>query len=192
MDEMKQDMETLCSLYHSLVVAANSEMAHGVEGVDTTEMGQVIDMIKDLAEAKKDCMKACYYKTVIEAMGEDVERRGFREQMKPVYDESYFPDDYTDDEVAKAWRMGYHDKEVPLTTKTNPHTRYGIAYDEYVDAKKHYTTSKSESDKEEMERHIREHLSDTMSSVSEMYKAADPELRKRIKADITKLANDMT
>ena len=36
----------------------------GVERID----GDVIDMIKDLAEAEKNCMKARYYKAVTEAM----------------------------------------------------------------------------------------------------------------------------
>lgn len=40
----------------------------GVQNVNTGEMGQVVDMIKDLAEAEHHCWEACYYKSVVEAM----------------------------------------------------------------------------------------------------------------------------
>ncbi len=41
--------------------------------VDTTEMGAVIDMVKDLAEAEKSVWEKCYYKSIVEAM-EDEEK----------------------------------------------------------------------------------------------------------------------
>ena len=39
-----------------------------LRNMDTREVGMVVDMIKDLAEAEEKCWKACYYKTVIDAM----------------------------------------------------------------------------------------------------------------------------
>lgn len=39
-----------------------------LRNMDTREVGMVVDMIKDLAEAEEKCWKACYYKTVVEAM----------------------------------------------------------------------------------------------------------------------------
>lgn len=36
--------------------------------VDTEEAGQVIDMIKDLCEAKEKVVKTCYYKSIVKAM----------------------------------------------------------------------------------------------------------------------------
>lgn len=185
-----EHMETLCDLYKNILDATKAHVSEGLDHVDTNELMDAVDMIKDLAEAKKDCYKACYYKTVIEAMKESTEestRYGFRDRVRPTYDESYFPDSLTDDEVAKRWKMGYHDE-----IATVKHPRYGIAYEEYVDARKHYTETKSASDKEEMDRHIREHVSDTLSTMMDMYHSADADLRKRIKADITKLAADMT
>lgn len=42
--------------------------------------GQVIDMIKDLADAEKNCWEACYYKQIVEAMKEEEKegRMGYR------------------------------------------------------------------------------------------------------------------
>lgn len=51
-----------------------SEMqAKGKEGVDTQEMGAVVDMVKDLAYAEKCVWEACYYKCIAEAMKEEEE-----------------------------------------------------------------------------------------------------------------------
>lgn len=41
---------------------------NGIERMDVGEGGMLADMIKDLAQAEKDCMEAEYYRTVIEAM----------------------------------------------------------------------------------------------------------------------------
>jgi len=184
-----EHIETLCSLYTKILDATNAEAASGLDSVDTREMGEAIDMIKDLSEAKKNCYKAHYYKVVTEAM-EQSAQYGYHDRTNPQYDESYFPDDRTSDEIAKRWRMGYHDTLEPRVHRNGD--RYGLAYEEYKEARKHYTETKSDTDKAEMDMHIREHVSDTLSTMMDMYHAADPELRKRIKADITKLAADMT
>lgn len=55
----------------SLVDAVKAKMAEGVQNIDAAEMGAVVDMIKDLAQAEKDCMEACYYASVVEAMDEE-------------------------------------------------------------------------------------------------------------------------
>jgi len=184
-----EHMDALCGLYTKILDATNAQVSNGLDSVDTHELSEAVDMIKDLAEAKKDCYKACYYKTVTEAM-EQSAQLGYREKVYPRYDESYFPDDRTSDEIARHWRMGYHENVEPRMYRNGD--RYGLAYEEYKEARKHYTETKSETDKEEMDMHIREHLSDTLSTVMDMYRAADPDLRKRIKADIAKLAADMT
>lgn len=53
-----------------LIDELESEMERmgSIRNMDTREMGQVVDMIKDLAEAEEKCWKACYYKSVVEAM----------------------------------------------------------------------------------------------------------------------------
>ena len=68
--------------------AVNHELDKGIENIDTKELGEAIDMIKDLYEAKKEMYEACYYKGVLEAMEEhdfegeedimDDGRRGYR------------------------------------------------------------------------------------------------------------------
>lgn len=66
-----EKLKDVVEIKHDLVEAVKAEMAQGIENVDTCEMGQVIDMIKDLAQAEKSCMEAAYYELVCEAMQGD-------------------------------------------------------------------------------------------------------------------------
>lgn len=73
-----EKLKDISEMKHTLVEAAKAQMAQGVECVDTEEMGEVIDMIKDLAHAEKSCMEAAYYELVCEAMdGGESERLGY-------------------------------------------------------------------------------------------------------------------
>lgn len=40
----------------------------GVDRIDVKEVGELVDMVKDLAEAEKSCWEAQYYRSVTEAM----------------------------------------------------------------------------------------------------------------------------
>lgn len=67
-----EKLKDIVDIKHDLIDAVKAQFAQGVECVDTEEMGEVIDMIKDLASAEKSCMEAAYYELVCEAMqGED-------------------------------------------------------------------------------------------------------------------------
>ena len=40
----------------------------GIDRIDVQEMGMLVDMVKDLAEAEEKCWKAEYYRKVVEEM----------------------------------------------------------------------------------------------------------------------------
>lgn len=160
----------ICKMKERLVEAMCSQMENGMESVDTEEAGQVIDMIKDLAQTEYYCSKADYYETVKEAM-----KSG----------ESYSFEDT--DAFRRRFKMGY------MPEKTWEHDeRYSKAYRDWQDARRHYTQSKSTSDKDEMDAHAREHLGDTISSMRDIWKSADTDLKKRMKADLSALVAEMT
>ena len=82
------DIKMMHEMIEKLTECAKVELDKGVEMVDTKEMGEVTDIIKDLAEAM-------YYRTLVEAMkeseyGEDYDeygamddgRRGYRGQPR--------------------------------------------------------------------------------------------------------------
>lgn len=89
----------LNKLKYDLLDAAREEMAKGKERVNTEELGEVIDMIKDLAEAEKCCMEAAYYENVVEAMGD---RYGYTRDMYPRDTRPFRESRYMDNN-----RMGY-------------------------------------------------------------------------------------
>ena len=55
------DIERMHSMLEILTECAESEMSNGLDCVDTCEMSQVVDMIKDLSEA-------IYHRVITEAM----------------------------------------------------------------------------------------------------------------------------
>lgn len=69
------DIMRIHEMKETLTEWAKNELEKGKECVCTEEMGQVIDMIKDLASAEKDCYEAKYYKSIVEAMEEATEGR---------------------------------------------------------------------------------------------------------------------
>lgn len=63
---------------------AYEQLKHNLEKVDTKELGEVIDMIKD-------CSEACYYGSVVEAM-EKADKESEEENKRTVYyTEKYLP-----------------------------------------------------------------------------------------------------
>lgn len=65
------DKYRIHEMLEKLTEVALSELnTKGACNVDTHEMGAVVDMIKDLAEAEKAVWERCYYKEVVEAMKE--------------------------------------------------------------------------------------------------------------------------
>ena len=197
----KTDYEKLCKAFETVVGWFENETSKGVTQVDTDELGKVADIIKDLADAKKSCSETekneweqCYYAHVIMAM----ERAGDDEEgMENRY--GYVPPKMS--KVMDRSRMRRWDRESDMHDYDvdDRHTRdseksdqrYGKPYREYLDARKHYTETKSARDKEDMEMYANEHMMDTIGTIREMYRTAEPDLRKRMKADLTKLVGEM-
>lgn len=196
---MAAKISELCEMEKRLVEAAQAELSKGVENVDTKEFGEVIDMIKDLAETKKFCMEAHYYKLVSEAM-EDAgempevypEALGYRNSRRmgyrPMVDQEPYIYDYLRGNMNGS--SGYGDGR--NTDREDWDGRHSRAYNEYRMARRHYTQTNSPSDKEEMAAHANEHVMETIATMRDIWKNAEPEHRKRMKQDIQNLLNEMT
>lgn len=70
-------------------------------------------------------------------------------------------------------------------------SRYGRAYNEWRNSRRHYTETNDKHDKEEMDMHAKESLMDATASMRELWKAGDPELRKHIKQTLQSLIQEM-
>lgn len=89
---LEKEMEPIKKMCEPLEEAVKHELSKGIENVDAKELGEVVDMIKDLYEAKEMLVKSCYYKQIMEAMEEhdfedeeeimDEGRRGYRGQPR--------------------------------------------------------------------------------------------------------------
>lgn len=156
------------------------------------EQGQIVDMVKNSYEMEKDAYEACYYKKLIEQMdkaNEMNERMGydhwryssgkFAPKGSGHYSAGYMPMDKPDwmPDDARGYSRGDN--------------RYGKAYSDWDSARRHYTASNSQSDKEMMSRHGMEAVNDTIAAVKDIYHSSEPDQKKRIKAALTSLINEM-
>ena len=202
-------IEKLKSIEEKLICCAEAELAKGIESVDTQEMGEVIDMIKDLAEAKYYCAVTEAMEDYDEGEWDESDRMGYtggrmsrsrssgrsrtmsrgsrgRSQagsMKMGFTDT---DDYWDDPRY----AGTDESMSRIREMEDP--RYGKAYNKFRMARKHYHDTKSMADKEEMSESAKEHMTDTVMTIKEMWKEADPELRRDMKIHLDNLMKEMS
>lgn len=212
----KMTLEKICTLLDIMTDGLKSATNQGLNNLDTHEAGQVADIIKDLSEAKKNLTDAeknewesCYYASIVKAMkdaderGDEEDRYGYipreasrmgkqgmqRDRIKRwVRDPDTFEDEMYD---RAGYTPGRKMSRDDRSSDNSSDERYGKPYREYIDSRRHYTESKSQADKDMMEMYANEHLMDVMGSVREIYKTADPDMRKRMKSDLTKLVGEM-
>lgn len=85
--EMKLDEELkpLKKICVKLEETVSREFDKGIENIDTKEMGEAIDMLKDVYEAKEKIIKSCYYKYILSAMEkEEDEEKEMRKMMEKM------------------------------------------------------------------------------------------------------------
>lgn len=153
----------LAEMKEQLISCLKAAMAQGIDKLDTSEAGEVVDMIKDIAQCEKYCWEAEYYCAVVDAMEDDDEydepagysrpRRPnkVRYRKHPYHDQQAYIDGYLNDPAFREnMRMGYD----------HPRT----------DA---------------------ERIADTMATIREIWKRADPELKTKMKNDINALVGEM-
>lgn len=203
MEELMMKLEKISKLKETIMGWAEAEAAKGVQCIDAEEFGACIDMIKDLAKAEKDCAEAAYYCEVIKAMkeyGEEEEydeRRGYNSHRSartgrytsgrgmrgytPVHEMMHEWEQHPD-RMMKNMRLGYdHDVRMNRTP-----------YDQYRDARRHYTETRSPEAKDEMSKHAQRHANEAIESMRDIWKDADPELKMRLRTDFQGLLSEMT
>lgn len=219
-EEIKKTKETLFSW-------VQQEVSNGKDCFHVESAGQVVDMVKDLAETEKECAEALYYMTVVDAMlnseggisgynhrhlSNGRFARSGRGHMVggngnsgfhpgPFVDQEPYIDAYLHDPNGP-WRhqnprsMGYDDDRDWNARRDNDQeksrSKYGEAYDNYREARRHYTVSKDTMDKERMDHHTMEHVNNTLESMMEMWESSDDAmLKKRIVDEASKVVSQM-
>lgn len=213
MHKLMEHTEEICELKEKLTEWLEEEFEKGKEHVDAKEAGEVVDMIKDLAEAEEKAWKAMYYELISVAMteaGEDHKSRygydrwryasgrfaptgrGHRTRMGftpppehwPTTVDPWMGDMYPDYDD---YRMGYPGEMIRSQTGDKMTTSYG----RYKNARKHYTETGSRKDKEEMDEHATHHLTETAETLRDIWKNADPDMKRKMKSELSALMNEM-
>ena len=203
---------------HRMMEELSEYMCSHKDAIDPQTMGAVADMLKDLACATKECQEARYYESVSRAMesyGENPRMgynpnrdsrgrysRGYTGQVMyadpsddPTPDGQRINHRLVDDRpgympmsMVPSERMRYDQRD--MDEEYDP--RYGRTFNDYRRAKRHYTETRSDSDRQKMRDKTNEHVMETMATMREMFDDADPELKKRMKADMVKLTQEMS
>lgn len=201
---MTRNLDKICDLECRVIELLNC----GKYQLDSEEGGALVDELKDLADAKKNCYKAEYYKEAAEELERAEMRERYNQDDPMGYDNwryssgrfapkgrghyaGYIPEDMMWDR--EQGKMGYprdnrssnYDSSYGNSGDSSGRSsRRGYIYDDWK-------TAKMSGAKDKMGHHTDEYLMDTAQSVKEMWADADPDQRKKMKANLTKLVGEL-
>lgn len=202
-ESTEEKTKEACELAKNILCFVSAEAKTDLGAINLDQAGALIDMYKDLCESEKNHWKACYYRKMVEGMEPPSEEELREYGEGPMgYDNWRYPSSGRFARTGRGTRYGYEpshdmmpqfmhdDMRKPITWDQND-DRYGKAYKDWMRARKHYTETNSQRDMDEMTLHAKEHVADVMTSIREMYKNANPELKKELKKDLTTLVGEM-
>ena len=196
----------ICSLKHHMLhyVMGETEKGFDPNPEKVHVLKEYVEMIKCLAETEKECQEADYYEAVVQAMeASDMgyDRMGYTPRRAKDGRYKSQPDKMRMGNGDMGDRRGYDPYDGPYmhmmpgqdrdTWGDDEDDYYGKSFNRFRKAKRHYTQTHSEEDKQRMKDASNKHMMETMATIREMWDDADPELRKRMKTDLTNLMASM-
>lgn len=202
------DMYRIHDMLEDVSEVASTELSKGANNVNTKEFGEVVDMIKDLSEAEKNKMQACYYKTIIEAMenseygedydwsGPDEDRMGY-DRMRRGYRARDSRGRYAYSDRMKMMpeilddRMSYSNgggMRTTYSTGGSRGSRYGYSHDKYMSDKSMYSSNDPEG-KSKREKIIEDRMDDLYGMFKEEIQDMSQEEKQMWKAKLNKIIN---
>lgn len=183
-------MERLKQMKDSLISIVQSQMSGHLDQVDTEELGEAIDMIKDLEEA-------IYYCTITKAMTEK-EHYYYTERVHPDYIPKYYP--YYRDMDRNTGKMYYDDT---LNSSTSESKKYDEIITSYPStmmrdaregrsgrSRKSYMESKEMHQSKEMQmKELEKYMQELTHDITEMVSDASPEEKAMLQQKISILAS---
>lgn len=171
-------MQELCNMKNCLISAAQSQMSN-LQNCDAEELGEVIDMIKDIEEA-------IYYCTITEAMNNKDENRLYYQERggyKYDHNSSSYNNDYrTTNNRSKDYEP-YAERELPVKMRDAREGRSPEYRRMYMESKEMHQDKISAM--KELERYMQELSSD----ICEMIEDASPEEKQLLQKKIIALSN---
>lgn len=191
-------MEKLKHMKEAIMSCVESQVYGNMDTVDTKELGEAIDMLKDLSEA-------IYYCTITEAM-EEGEKDGkgqhramyYNDRITPMYRNSMtypvehidpryrerYMTDYTSDMNGGSMSRNYRDGMVIYPHDRDPREgRSGMSRKMYMEGK--YTHKDKSKSMMELDAYVQELTSDLMDMVHD----ASPEEKTMLQQKISTLAS---
>lgn len=182
-------MERLKNMKETLMSCVQGQM-YNLENVDAKELGEAIDMIKDLSEA-------IYYCTITEAM----EGKEEGKEHHYYYTEKVMPNEYdyrmmdkdkgriyyngNDTDSSRQNGYDYYEKEMPINMHDEREGRSHLSRKTYMESKEMH------QDKNVKLKELEKYMQELTNDVIEMIQDASPEekqlLEKRISALATKI-----
>ena len=192
------DIMRMHDMIEKLSECAKCEIDKGIENIDPCEMGQVTDMMKDLAEAM-------YYRTLMKAM-EESSADETMEMFERFGDDRRFYDNYryADGRFAPKGRGTRRGYDEPPYFHMTPEMYRGMEHDRDIDrnyGRMYYTEpatsgmNMTESGYDKAKRHYTEtkemHKANTAEDKEHKMKSLENYM-KELSGDITELLTDMT
>ena len=155
-------MHRIKRMKEKLIEEAQSRMQN-MDGGSIEQMGQIVDMIKDLSEAEKACLEAEYYDGVIDAM-EEGGRYGYDSQSGNAGGRQGYREPYMMDDGDGEGRMGYRNQygNFPANPKNRRRRMRRSGYSE-----------------------------ESIDNIRQMMEDADPERKRQLKQDLEELMSEM-
>lgn len=160
--------EKICGMKQKIVehLCAEIEMC-GLESCDPSVMGEITDMIKDLAEAEKNIHEAKYYEECTEYLG-----GSFMHIQSQPYRPSQVDRDITE-----------YQRKIRETGRRDRMDHDGWDRDiQHNDMSRHHDESMTSDQR----------FDRVLDDAKIAWKSASPELKRRMKSDLTKLVGEMT
>ena len=174
-------MERLKNIKNSLISCVESQMGD-LRNADAQELGEVIDMVKDMEEA-------IYYCTITKAMEENKEEEKYRKHYREYLPrEVYYPSEWERDIDKRFGRMYFTDSSQPIHSsypsefRDVREGRSPISRKMYMESKEMHKGTPQQM--KELEKYIQELSQD----IVEMIKDATPEEKVMLQQKLSTLA----
>lgn len=178
-------MEELKTMKQQFISAVQGELARGINKVDAHEMGEVVDMIKDLSEA-------IYYCSVTDAMDKS------SQEDKEYYMEKYIPNKYytpypryyderNRDMEMYSGRMYFTEPKVNVSTRSN-YAR-DIREGRSPISRRMFMETKENGSSDGSMKELEHYMKDLSEDIVEMIEDLSEEQRVIVKQKIASLAN---
>ena len=227
--KLEEETKAIKKMCEQLSESIEHEFSKGVEHIETEEMKEAIDMLKDLYEINKSMMEACYYKKIIEAMeeseyGEDYDwqgrmyyrgqprdsmgrytsrrggRRGYEDMMMPMdyREEMFYPMDHPyanmDSDMDRMYYSegrssgGQGGRQGGSRSGSGRPSRYGFAYDQYMEKRDKHSKSSPEENSKRIEL-LNDFIEDLEDMAKDVVKGMSPEEKQVWKIKLNKLTS---